>query len=147
VLALRAEVAPSGKRIKRLTATRRGRNAFFMLDRLSHRPEPVVLESASSDDDIVIDEASHSGRKVSSPAVTDYNRHEIRATCPDFYPGARPCAPTPAPRHLGPVGGQLLEGNMAVPTAIASSSSEGPGRTIDDHGLVNASRNCRFTKP
>ena len=75
-----------------------GRNAFFMLDPfVSTGLEPVVRDyGVVLDDDIVIDEASHFWTDLSSPAVTDYNRHEVTRDLPlTFFPGARSLSPTP----------------------------------------------------
>jgi ABC-type uncharacterized transport system involved in gliding motility auxiliary subunit len=74
-----------------------GGNAFFMLDPFVHTGlEPVLLEYAIViDDDIVIDEASHFWADPSSPAVTDYNYHQITRDLPlTFFPGARSLSPT-----------------------------------------------------
>jgi ABC-type uncharacterized transport system involved in gliding motility auxiliary subunit len=47
------------------------------------------------DDNIVVDEASHFWADVSSPAVTDYNRHQVTRELPlTFFPGARSLSPT-----------------------------------------------------
>jgi ABC-type uncharacterized transport system involved in gliding motility auxiliary subunit len=75
-----------------------GGNAFFMLDPFIRSGlEPVVREyGVVLDDDLVIDEASHFWTDVSSPAVTDYNRHEITRDLPlTFFPGVRSLSPTP----------------------------------------------------
>jgi hypothetical protein len=74
-----------------------GGNAFFMLDPFVQTGlDPVLREfGVVLDDDIVIDEASHFWTDVSSPAVTDYNRHEITRDLPlTFFPGARSLSPT-----------------------------------------------------
>jgi ABC-type uncharacterized transport system involved in gliding motility auxiliary subunit len=76
----------------------KGGNAFFMLDPFIRTGlEPVLSEfGVVLDDDIVIDEASHFWTDVSSPAVTDYNRHEITRDLPlTFFPGVRSLSPTP----------------------------------------------------
>src|SRR5581483_2905752 len=51
---------------------------------------PVLREyGIVADDDIVIDEASHFWADPSSPAVTDYNYHQITRDLPlTFFPGA-----------------------------------------------------------
>jgi len=75
-----------------------GGNALFMLDPFIRTGlEPVLREfGVILDDDLVIDEASHFWTDVSSPAVTDYNRHEITRDLPlTFFPGARSLSPTP----------------------------------------------------
>jgi ABC-type uncharacterized transport system involved in gliding motility auxiliary subunit len=95
-----------------------GGNAFFMLDPFIRTGlEPVVREfGVILDDDIVIDEASHFWTDVSSPAVTDYNRHEITRDLPlTFYPGARSLSPTP----------QRVPGTSVRPVVNSSKSSYG----------------------
>ena len=75
-----------------------GGNAFFMLDPfIRNGLEPVLRQfGVVLDDDLVIDEASHFWTDVSSPAVTDYNRHEITRDLPlTFFPGVRSLSPTP----------------------------------------------------
>ena len=75
-----------------------GGNALFMLDPFIRTGlEPVLREfGVILDDDLVIDEASHFWTDVSSPAVTDYNRHEVTRDLPlTFFPGARSLSPTP----------------------------------------------------
>jgi ABC-type uncharacterized transport system involved in gliding motility auxiliary subunit len=74
-----------------------GGNALFMLDPFVESGlEPVVQEyGIRVDDDIVIDEASHFWADMSSPAVSDYNRHQITRDLPlTFFPGARSLSPT-----------------------------------------------------
>jgi ABC-type uncharacterized transport system involved in gliding motility auxiliary subunit len=93
-------------------------NGFFMLDPFIRTGlEPVVREfGVILDDDIVIDEASHFWTDVSSPAVTDYNRHEITRDLPlTFYPGARSLSPTP----------QRVPGTSVRPVVNSSKSSYG----------------------
>jgi ABC-type uncharacterized transport system involved in gliding motility auxiliary subunit len=95
-----------------------GGNAFFMLDPFIRTGlEPVVREfGVILDDDIVIDEASHFWTDVSSPAVTDYNRHEITRDLPlTFYPGARSLSPTP----------QRVPGTSVRPVVNSSKNSYG----------------------
>jgi ABC-type uncharacterized transport system involved in gliding motility auxiliary subunit len=95
-----------------------GGNTFFMLDPFIRTGlEPVVREfGVILDDDIVIDEASHFWTDVSSPAVTDYNRHEITRDLPlTFYPGARSLSPTP----------QRVPGTSVRPVVNSSKSSYG----------------------
>ena len=75
-----------------------GGNALFMLDPFIRTGLESVLREFGVilDDDLVIDEASHFWTDVSSPAVTDYNRHEITRDLPlTFFPGARSLSPTP----------------------------------------------------
>jgi ABC-type uncharacterized transport system involved in gliding motility auxiliary subunit len=93
-------------------------NAFFMLDPFIRTGlEPVVREfGVILDDDIIIDEASHFWTDVSSPAVTDYNRHEITRELPlTFYPGARSLSPT----------SQRVPGTSVRPVVNSSKSSYG----------------------
>lgn len=53
----------------------------------------IVLE-----DDMVIDPASHFWADPSTPAVSDYNPHEITSKLPQtFFPGARTLSPTAQP--------------------------------------------------
>ena len=95
-----------------------GGNAFVMLDPFIRTGlEPVVREfGVILDDDIVIDEASHFWTDVSSPAVTDYNRHEITRVLPlTFYPGARSLSPTP----------QRVPGTSVRPVVNSSRTSYG----------------------
>ncbi|MEO8159334.1 MAG: GldG family protein [Betaproteobacteria bacterium] len=95
-----------------------GGNAFFMLDPFIRTGlEPVVREfGVVLDDDIVIDEASHFWTDVSSPAVTDYNRHEITRDLPlTFFPGVRSLSPTQ----------QRVPGTSVRPIINSSKSSYG----------------------
>src|SRR5262249_36680529 len=95
-----------------------GGNAFFMLDPFVRTGlEPVLRESAIVlDDDIVIDEASHFWADPSSPAVTDYNYHQITRDLPlTFFPGARSLSPTP----------QRVPGVNVIPLVNSSKSSWG----------------------
>ena len=74
-----------------------GGNAFFMLDPFVQTGlEPVVRDyGIVVGDDIVIDEASHFWADMSSPAVTDYNRHQVTRELPlTFFPGVRSLGPT-----------------------------------------------------
>jgi hypothetical protein len=96
----------------------RGGNAFFMLDPFIRTGlEPVIREfGVILDDDIVIDEASHFWTDVSSPAVTDYNRHEITRDLPlTFFPGVRSLSPTP----------ERVPGTSVRPVINSSKSSYG----------------------
>ncbi len=77
-----------------------GGNALFMIDPFVETGlAPVVRKfGIMLDDTIIIDEASHFWADPSTPAVTDYNRHEITARLPlSFFPGARSLGPTAAP--------------------------------------------------
>lgn len=74
-----------------------GGNAFIMLDPfVTTGLEPVLREyGIVLDDDIVIDEASHFWTDMSSPAVSDYNRHQVTRDLPlTFFPGVRSLSPT-----------------------------------------------------
>jgi gliding motility-associatede transport system auxiliary component len=96
----------------------KGGNAFFMLDPFVKTGlEPVIREyGIILDDDIVIDEASHFWADVSSPAVTDYNRHQVTRDLPlSFFPGARSLSPTP----------QRVPGTAVTPIANSSKNSWG----------------------
>jgi ABC-type uncharacterized transport system involved in gliding motility auxiliary subunit len=95
-----------------------GGNAFFMLDPFIRTGlEPVIREfGVILDDDLVIDEASHFWTDVSSPAVTDYNRHEIARDLPlTFFPGVRSLSPTP----------ERVPGTSVRPVINSSKSSYG----------------------
>src|SRR5216110_2678906 len=96
----------------------RGGNAFFMLDPFVHSGlEPVIREyGVVLDDDIVIDEASHFWADVSSPAVSDYNRHQVTRDLPlTFFPGVRSLSPTP----------QRVPGTSVTPLVNSSKNSWG----------------------
>src|SRR5213594_727528 len=95
-----------------------GGNALFMLDPFVRTGlEPVVREyGVIVDDDIVIDEASHFWADVSSPAVSDYNRHQITRDLPlTFFPGVRSLSPTP----------QRVPGTSVTPLVNSSKNSWG----------------------
>ncbi len=77
-----------------------GGNALFMIDPFVKTGLDGVLKKFGIvlEDTMVIDEASHFWADPSSPAVTDYNRHEITHRLPlSFFPGARPLSPTREP--------------------------------------------------
>src|SRR5882724_10751257 len=103
-----------------------GGHALFMLDPFVRTGlEPVLREyGIVVDDDIVIDEASHFWADVSSPAVSDYNRHQITRDLPlTFFPGARSLSPTP----------QRVPGTSVVPLVNSSKNSWGqsnPDRVV-----------------
>jgi len=107
-----------------------GGNALFMLDPFVRTGlEPVLREyGIVADDDIVIDEASHFWADPSSPAVTDYNYHQIARDLPlTFFPGARSLSPTPQP----------IPGVNVIPLANSSKQSFGetdPQRARFDKG-------------
>ncbi|MGH7317833.1 MAG: GldG family protein, partial [Candidatus Rokuibacteriota bacterium] len=65
---------------------------------------------------IVIDQASHFWADVSSPAVSDYNRHQVTRDLPlTFFPGARSLSPT----------SQRVPGTSVVPLVNSSKNSWG----------------------
>jgi ABC-type uncharacterized transport system involved in gliding motility auxiliary subunit len=107
-----------------------GGNAFFMLDPFVRSGlEPVIREyGVMLDDTIVIDEASHFWADVSSPAVTNYNRHQVTRDLPlTFYPGARSLSPTP----------ERVPGAVVIPLVNSSKTSYGettPDRAEFDKG-------------
>jgi ABC-type uncharacterized transport system involved in gliding motility auxiliary subunit len=95
-----------------------GGHALFMLDPFVRTGlEPVLREyGIVTDDVIVIDEASHFWADPSSPAVSDYNRHQVTRDLPlTFFPGARSLSPTP---HRVP-------GTSVVPLVNSSRRSWG----------------------
>lgn len=108
-----------------------GRNAFFMLDPFVRTGlEPVLQEyGVLLDDTIVLDEASHFWADISSPAVTDYNRHQITRDLPlSFFPGARSLSPTR----------ERVPGTSATPIINSSKKSYGetnPDRAGFDDGV------------
>jgi hypothetical protein len=74
-----------------------GGNAFFLLEPFVTTGLESVLTKFGivAEPTMVIDEASHFWADPSSPAVTEYNRHEITARLPlSFFPGVRPLKPT-----------------------------------------------------
>ena len=107
-----------------------GGNAFFMLDPFVETGlESVVRRyGVVADDNIVLDELSHFWADVSSPAVTQYNRHQITRGLPlTFYPGVRSMSPTP----------ERVPGTSVVPLINTSSKSFGesnPDRISFDPG-------------
>ena len=75
-----------------------GRNAIFMLDPFVETGlDPVLAKfGIVAGKNIVIDPTSHFWADPSSPAVTDYNRHQITDKLPlTFFPGALALSPTP----------------------------------------------------
>jgi ABC-type uncharacterized transport system involved in gliding motility auxiliary subunit len=95
-----------------------GGNALFMLDPFVQTGlEPVAREfGVVLDEDIVIDPASHFWADPSSPAVTEYNRHQVTRQLPlTFFPGARSLSPTP----------QRVPGVSILPLVNSSKSSFG----------------------
>jgi ABC-type uncharacterized transport system involved in gliding motility auxiliary subunit len=74
-----------------------GHNVLFMLDPfITTGLEPVIEKlGVVLDDNLVLDEESHFWADISSPAVTQYNRHTITDDLPlSFFPGARSLSPT-----------------------------------------------------
>ena len=74
-----------------------GGNAMFMIDPFVTTGLDTVIRKFGIDlgQGMVIDEASHFWADPSTPAVTDYNRHEITSKLPlSFFPGVRPLMPT-----------------------------------------------------
>ena len=95
-----------------------GGNALMMLDPLVETGlEPVLRKySIVVDDNLVIDELSHFWADPSSPAVTQYNRHQITRGLPlTFFPGVRSLSPTP----------QRAPGTSVVPLINTSKKSFG----------------------
>ena len=77
-----------------------GGNAMFLIDPFVKTGlEPVIRKfGIELGQGMVIDEASHFWADPSTPAVTDYNRHEITSKLPlSFFPGVRPLMPTKDP--------------------------------------------------
>jgi len=97
-----------------------GGSALFMLDPFVQTGlEPVIREyGIVVDDDMVIDEVSHFWADVSSPAVSDYNRHQVTRDLPlTFFPGARSLSPTR----------ERVPGTSVVPLVNSSKQSWGQG--------------------
>ena len=95
-----------------------GGNAFFMLDPFVNTGLEPVLRGYGImlDNTIVIDEASHFWADPSSPAVTDYNYHQVAQDLPlTFFPGARSLSPTP----------DRVPGTDVVPVVNSSKQSYG----------------------
>jgi len=107
-----------------------GGNAFFMLDPFVETGlESIVRRyGVVTDDNIVLDELSHFWADVSSPAITQYNRHQITRGLPlTFFPGVRSMSPTP----------ERVPGTSVVPLINTSSKSFGesnPDRISFDPG-------------
>jgi hypothetical protein len=77
-----------------------GGNAMFMIDPCVKSGLETVIRRFGIElgQGMVIDEASHFWADPSTPAITDYNRHEITSKLPlSFFPGVRPLMPTKAP--------------------------------------------------
>ena len=77
-----------------------GGNAMFMIDPFVKTGLEAVIRKFGIElgQGMVIDEASHFWADPSTPAVTDYNRHEITNKLPlSFFPGVRPLMPTKEP--------------------------------------------------
>ncbi len=77
-----------------------GGNAMFMIDPFVKTGLEDIIRKFGIElgSGMVIDEASHFWADPSTPAVTDYNRHEITNKLPlSFFPGVRPLGPTKDP--------------------------------------------------
>ena len=113
------KIAPLPTEIETIRAyLANGGHALFMLDPFVRTGlEPLLADyGVVVDDDIVIDEASHFWADVSSPAVSDYNRHQITRDLPlTFFPGARSLSPT----------AQRVPGTSVVPLVNTSRNSWG----------------------
>jgi ABC-type uncharacterized transport system involved in gliding motility auxiliary subunit len=108
---------------------RAGGNAFFMLDPFVRSGlEPVLLAyGVVLDETIVIDEVSHFWTDVSSPTVTDYNRHQVTRDLPlTFYPGVRSLSPT----------SERVSGIAVTP--LLNSSRHSYGETTPDRAQFDA---------
>jgi ABC-type uncharacterized transport system involved in gliding motility auxiliary subunit len=74
-----------------------GGNALFMLDPFVETGLESIIRQYGivADNNIVLDEQSHFWADVSSPAVTQYNSHQVTRGLPlTFYPGVRSLSPT-----------------------------------------------------
>ena len=77
-----------------------GGNALFMVDPFVQTGlQPIFLKfGIVQEAAMVIDDASHFWADPSTPAVTDYNRHEITSRLPlSFFPGVGVLTPTKIP--------------------------------------------------
>ena len=77
-----------------------GGKAMFMIDPFIKTGLDRVIAKFGIvlEDDMLIDPASHFWADPSTPAVSDYNPHEITSKMQQtFFPGARSLSPTPAP--------------------------------------------------
>jgi ABC-type uncharacterized transport system involved in gliding motility auxiliary subunit len=95
-----------------------GANALFLLDPWIKSGLEMVTSGFGIrvDDNLVIDEPSHFWSDISSPAVSDYNRHPIVREVPlSFFPGARSFSPTELP----------VPGTSVTPVANSSKGSWG----------------------
>lgn len=105
-----------------------GHNGIFMLDPFIETGLAPVLEKFGvvASNNIIIDPASHFWADPSSPAVTDYNRHQITDQLPlTFFPGASSLAPT----RLQPPG-------VSVQSLVNSSKSS-YGKTTKERAEFN----------
>jgi ABC-type uncharacterized transport system involved in gliding motility auxiliary subunit len=99
-----------------------GGHGLFLLDPfVTTGLEPVLAEfGIVVDETIVIDEASHFWADPSSPAVSDYNRHQVTRDLPlTFFPGARSLSPTP----------ERVAGTAVIPLVNSSRRSWGQRNT------------------
>ncbi len=77
-----------------------GGKAMFLIDPFVKTGLELVIAKfgIKLEDDMVIDPASHFWADPSTPAVSDYNPHEITSKLPQsFFPGVRSLSPTAAP--------------------------------------------------
>lgn len=105
-----------------------GGSALFLLDPFVRTGlEPLLLEyGVVVDENIVLDEASHFWADPTSPAVTDYNRHQVTRDLPlAFFPGVRSLSPT----------SQRAPGTSVVPLVNSSRNSWGQANP-DQVGFV-----------
>ena len=101
-----------------------GHNTIIMLDPFVETGLEPLLEKVGivANKDIVIDPASHFWADPSSPAVTDYNRHQITDQLPlTFFPGARSLSPT----RQQPAGVSIMP---LINTSKSSWGETDPGR-------------------
>jgi ABC-type uncharacterized transport system involved in gliding motility auxiliary subunit len=95
-----------------------GGKALFMLEPFVRTGlEPLLARyGVVPDERMVIDEASHFWADMSSPAVSDYNRHQVTRDLPlTFFPGARSLSPTP----------ERVPGTSVIPLVNSSKRSWG----------------------
>ncbi len=116
------------------TFLQEGGNALFMFDPfVKSGLEPVLRElGVVADENIVIDPASHFWADPSSPAVTDYNRHQVTRELPlTFFPGARSLSPTD----------QRAPGVAAIP--LVNTSKQSFGETSPDSAEFTEGKDTR----
>ena len=99
-----------------------GGNAMFMIDPFVETGlEPVLRDyGVVANRDMAIDPSHHFAADMSSPAVTQYNNHQVTRNLPlTFFPGARSFSP--GPRVAG-----------TAPTRVVNSSANSFGETSPD---------------